>query len=476
MAGHGLLGRLGVFGHDAIEDAVLAALALGDPLLLIGAQGSAKTWLAQQLAAAMGMRFWAYDASKAMFEDVIGFPDPRTLQDGRVEYLATPLTLWGKQFVLVDELSRATAGMQNKWLEVIRSRRVMGMPLPDLKIVIAAMNPPGMVGTSALDEALAGRFTFVLDVPELRQMSPEDRVAVIENRTADDAVALAPAPSTGAAGEGGPSGLADAVRRTRAGMPAAEKAVGAAATTYADRVASYLESREVFLDGRRAGMIRRAVVALVAANRALGRLPRRATARGVPLDLLRHALDVTLPFRAVGRPVSRMTVDGAHAHAAAAIEGRDRRPLPFVNLLSAVRAFLAEPAGDADPDAASLLVTRVAAAVEHPTRVEATVQAAAALAVLACRPDVLARVRPEARHRILSCWREMTSVAPERASEFAGHATAPEVDSRLPPPVLAGLLRIAFRLAGRLDRLPAVNCSFEEFAPKLVALVEGGVS
>lgn len=466
MHGPGILRQLGLFGLDGIEDAILAALALGDPLLLVGGPGSAKTTLAERVAAALGMRFWAYDASKAMFEDVIGFPDPRTLNEGQVRYLDTPLTLWGKQFILVDELSRATAGMQNKWLEVIRSRRVMGMPLTDLKFVMAAMNPPGLVGTSALDEALAGRFTFVLDVPELRQMSPSDRRAVIENRTADDAIALRDDRDRLPACD-----LPGVVARIRAAVPAAERAVGAAASTYTDRVAAYLESREVFVDGRRAGMIRRAVVALVATNRVLGRLPR---GRGAPLDLFRHALDLTLPFRATGRPVSRITLEGAHSHAVAAVEGRTRRPLPYVNLLAAVRAFLVEPGQASDPEAASLLATRIAAAVEHPTRIEPGVQAAAALATLVGRPDVLARVRPEARHRLLSCWRELTSVPAERASDFAGRAGAFEAEARLPAPVLAGLLRMAFLLSARLDRQPSINDSFDEVAPKLISLVEEG--
>ncbi|MHC5058275.1 MAG: transposase, partial [Planctomycetota bacterium] len=54
-------------------------------------------------------------------------------------------------------LNRAQAEMQNKWLEIIRSRRVMGAETA-VKWVWAAMNPKSYSATQTLDEALVGRF------------------------------------------------------------------------------------------------------------------------------------------------------------------------------------------------------------------------------------------------------------------------------------------------------------------------------
>jgi MoxR-like ATPase len=65
-----------------------------------------------------------YDASKALFEDMIGFPDPSSIASGEIKYVPTKLSLWDKEFILVDEISRARAEMQNKWLEVIRGRNL----------------------------------------------------------------------------------------------------------------------------------------------------------------------------------------------------------------------------------------------------------------------------------------------------------------------------------------------------------------
>ena len=60
-----------------------------DPVLLVGGHDAAKTLLINRLARALNKKFYAYDASKAMFEDVIGFPNPHSLSNGIIEY--TPL-------------------------------------------------------------------------------------------------------------------------------------------------------------------------------------------------------------------------------------------------------------------------------------------------------------------------------------------------------------------------------------------------
>jgi len=67
-----ILSQLGVFGWKEVdENLVLASLITGDPLLLIGNHGCAKTHVANKVAQALGRRFLVYDASKAMFEDVL---------------------------------------------------------------------------------------------------------------------------------------------------------------------------------------------------------------------------------------------------------------------------------------------------------------------------------------------------------------------------------------------------------------------
>ena len=124
-----LLKYLGVYGwREPDENLLLASLLTGDPLLLIGKHGCAKTHAAAKVAQALGKRFFAYDASKAMFEDVLGYPNVDKLKHGVVEYVASPVTIWDKEMILIDEINRAEPSMQSKWLESIRSRKIMGFP------------------------------------------------------------------------------------------------------------------------------------------------------------------------------------------------------------------------------------------------------------------------------------------------------------------------------------------------------------
>lgn len=179
-----ILEKLGIFGYQEISKPILASLVAKEPILLVGEQGTGKTLLAENLSVALGYstdsdekQFVAYDASKSMFEDVIGFPDPVAMQSGKLEYIKSPMTIWDKRFILVDEISRANPSMQNKWLEIIHSRRVMGKEIPNLEYIFAAMNPIGYLGVTPLDSALSDRFFMIVQIP--RSFGRDDLSKVI---------------------------------------------------------------------------------------------------------------------------------------------------------------------------------------------------------------------------------------------------------------------------------------------------------
>ena len=87
----GILEQLGIYGwKEQDENLAMASLLTGDPLLLIGNHGSAKTLIANKVAEAMGRRSLVYDASKAMFEDVLGYPNVEKLKHGVIEYVPSP--------------------------------------------------------------------------------------------------------------------------------------------------------------------------------------------------------------------------------------------------------------------------------------------------------------------------------------------------------------------------------------------------
>lgn len=312
----GFLERLGIHGCGSIEPSLLAGLALGDPVLLQGQAGSAKTLLVTRVAAELGLAHWAYDCSKICFEDILGFPNPADLSQGRVSYVQTPLSLFDKECVLFDEISRAAPSVQSKLLDVIRARSIMGIALPKLKYVFAAMNPPGdYSGAHPLDRALAGRFAFILPMPAARDMDPDALVRIITQRAAEDARLL---------GGGEPAArvsLGVFLERVRARLPKILEEQALPLQNYVLNVLSSFWVSDVDLDGRRAGMIFRNLAAALAVFEELGEVipPLRLGAALWPI--FRHSL----PFDVTGESVSDVVAASAHAAGVQAfLQGRTR--------------------------------------------------------------------------------------------------------------------------------------------------------
>ena len=269
-----ILQQLGIFGwKEADENLVLASLLTGDPLLLIGNHGCAKTHVANKVAQALGRKFLVYDASKAMFEDVLGYPNVEQLKHGVVEYVPSPVTIWDKELVLIDELNRAVPELQSKWLEIIRSRKIMGFPT-QVKWVWAAMNPMSYSATNALDAALVGRFAFFLYPPDVLQMEEEDRIRVAMHINGDDAPSLSEWTDGTSAGTVSKANVLDVGARMRETLTLAGKHflyLREQMPTLAEFLAKFADllmretKGEVALDGRRLGFLHRNLLA----NRAI---------------------------------------------------------------------------------------------------------------------------------------------------------------------------------------------------------------
>ena len=180
---------LGLYGLEPIEPVLLAALATAEPLLLIGAHGTAKSLLLTRVAAALSLPFRHYNASLLNFDDLVGFPLPG--KDGSLEYVKTPAAIWGAGAVIFDEISRCRPDIQNKLFPIIHERRVQGLLLEGLRYRWAAMNPPATddgdedryLGSEPLDAALADRFAFVVEMPAWGTLDEADQLAIIR---ADD--------------------------------------------------------------------------------------------------------------------------------------------------------------------------------------------------------------------------------------------------------------------------------------------------
>jgi len=170
------LEKMGVFGWGKERaQAIAVGLITGHPILFVGAHGTGKTYFVRKIAEWLGLQAGVYDASKSAFEDLIGFVKAQALNEDRVEYVQTELSIWSKEFIFIDELARATPQLANKWLEIIQARTLMGNKLEKVKYVWAATNPSSgtYVGTNFLDRALLDRFIFLIQVPQFSDVDDE---------------------------------------------------------------------------------------------------------------------------------------------------------------------------------------------------------------------------------------------------------------------------------------------------------------
>jgi hypothetical protein len=131
---------LGLLGWERLEPVLLAALTTGDPLLLIGRHGTAKSFLLERLAQALGLVYRFYNASLINYDDLAGIPLPDETQTS-LRYITTPTAIWDAEVVFVDELNRTRPDLQNKLFPIIHERRVQGVELEKLRYRWAAMNP-----------------------------------------------------------------------------------------------------------------------------------------------------------------------------------------------------------------------------------------------------------------------------------------------------------------------------------------------
>jgi MoxR-like ATPase len=182
-----ILPQLGVYGFNHLEPIILAALVTEDPLLLIGKSGTGKTFLLNSLSEALSLNHKHYNASYLSFDDLIGFPFPSS--DGKsIHFIPTPATIWDAESVLIDELSRCKPEVQNKFFSIVQEKKIQGIYLDKLQYRWAAMNPIADLsndvddyyeGSISLDQALADRFAFVLEVPDWDEIAEDDQVKII---------------------------------------------------------------------------------------------------------------------------------------------------------------------------------------------------------------------------------------------------------------------------------------------------------
>ena len=142
-------------------------------VLMIGDHGVGKTVMVLDLAREKGLRLKYYSAATLdPWADLVGIPVPVDVnspsKEGphkQLEFIR-PIDIESAEMVFFDELNRSHPKVQNAVLEMTQFKSINGQPLPNLKMVWAAINPPDDIyAVTELDPVLTDRFHVHLLVP-----------------------------------------------------------------------------------------------------------------------------------------------------------------------------------------------------------------------------------------------------------------------------------------------------------------------
>ena len=157
-----------IFGQQDVIDLIIVTLLSGGHTLLVGLPGLAKTRLVRSLGTVMGLnRKRIQFTPDLMPTDILGTEILEEIENGKraFRFIEGPVFA---QFLLADEINRASPRTQSALLQAMQERRVTvagsSYDLPEPFHVLATQNPIEQEGTYPLPEAQLDRFLMQVDI------------------------------------------------------------------------------------------------------------------------------------------------------------------------------------------------------------------------------------------------------------------------------------------------------------------------
>ena len=173
--------NLGIIGWKPIDKLVTSAIITGDPLLMLGTSGAAKTSYVMRLGQVFKMMIKKkqqkdvgvsiINAATANPDDWVGFNLPPKGDGDTMRMVKSPQTIVDSVVIAIDEISRAGTRNKNKVLSLIQEGMVDGIKTSQ-EILFAMMNPVTASkdmedeGSEPLPFAMAERMALVVEPPD----------------------------------------------------------------------------------------------------------------------------------------------------------------------------------------------------------------------------------------------------------------------------------------------------------------------
>ena len=183
------LGRI-VVGKDDVLERIIAGILANGHVLVEDYPGLAKTLIARLLAQALDLGFRRIQFTPDLLPSDITGSYVYDQREARFEFRPGPVFT---NFLLADEINRATPKTQSALLEAMQEAQVtvegQAFPLPQPFLVIATQNPIELEGTYPLPEAQLDRFLLRVGIG-YPDVEAEREILRIRRERRTDAVAV----------------------------------------------------------------------------------------------------------------------------------------------------------------------------------------------------------------------------------------------------------------------------------------------